>query len=95
MERKKLFVQLRERAIEIGEKGIRFLGMDSNQIAQVMEFASNLRQGIVDLPLNDRSKDLMVSHEAFLSIYYGINIFVAASHFSTILCSVSSCQSQI
>ena len=31
----------------------------SAQVAQVMEFASNLRQGIVELPLNDRSADLL------------------------------------
>ena len=58
-ERVDLLSQLRQRAIDIGEKGVKFLGMDSAQVAQVMEFASNLRQGIVELPLNDRSADLL------------------------------------
>lgn len=55
-----MLARLREKAIEIGEKGVRFLGMDSEQIDQVMEFASNLRQGKIELPLNDRSKELSV-----------------------------------
>ena len=45
--RLKLLARLREKAVEIGEKGIRFLGMDSHQISQVMEFASNLRQVVL------------------------------------------------
>jgi len=53
-----LLAQLRERAIDIGDKGARFLGLSSQQVVQVTEFATNLRQGIVALPLNDRSKEL-------------------------------------
>lgn len=66
-ERTKLLSQLRERAIDIGEKGSRFLGMDAHQIAQVMEFASNLRRGVVDLPLNDRSMELLAQISKFKS----------------------------
>ena len=58
----KLLSQLRQRAIDIGssvEKGVRFLGMSSDQVAQVMEFATNLREGKVTLPLNDRSKEFL------------------------------------
>ena len=33
--------------------------MSSDQVAQVMEFATNLREGKVTLPLNDRSKELL------------------------------------
>lgn len=51
--------QLRERAIEIGEKGTRFLGMDPQQIGLVLEFASNVKAGRADLPLNDKSKELL------------------------------------
>ncbi|KAL7543911.1 hypothetical protein ACHAXR_013314 [Thalassiosira sp. AJA248-18] len=58
-ERTKLLAQLRERAVDIGDKGLRFLGMNSHQVAQVMEFASNIRRGIAELPLNDRSKELL------------------------------------
>ncbi|KAL9184583.1 hypothetical protein ACHAXT_012553 [Thalassiosira profunda] len=57
-ERIKLLSQLRERAACIGEKGVRFLGLSANQVAQVMEFASNVKQGTVELPLDDRSKQL-------------------------------------
>ena len=59
VERTVLLRQLRERAIDLGEKGTRFLGMDTEHVAQVMEFASNLRRGTVELPLNDRSKELL------------------------------------
>ena len=58
-ERNDLLGQLRQRAVEIGEKGVKFLGMDSKQVAQVIEFANNLRQGILELPLNDTSADLL------------------------------------
>lgn len=33
--------------------------MDSQQIALVMEFATNIKQGNTDLPLNDISKELI------------------------------------
>lgn len=59
VERTKLLTQLRERAIEIGENGTRFLGMDPLQMSLVLEFASNIKNGTTDLPLNDRSKELM------------------------------------
>lgn len=58
-ERTRLLTQLRERAIEIGEKGARFLGMDNDQIGLVMEFASNVKNGVCDLPMTDHSKDLL------------------------------------
>lgn len=58
-ERIKLLSQLRERAIDIGEKGGRFLGMSPEQVSQVLEFASTVRRGVVELPLNDRSKELL------------------------------------
>ena len=59
VERTVLLRQLRERAIDLGEKGARFLGMDTEHVAQVMEFVNNLRRGTVELPLNDRSKELL------------------------------------
>ena len=58
-ERNVLLSQLRQQAIEIGEKGVKYLGMESSQVAQVIEFANNLQQGIVELPLNDRSVGLL------------------------------------
>ncbi len=50
---------MRERAIDIGEKGGRFLGMSPEQVSQLLEFASNLRRGVAELPLNDRSKEFL------------------------------------
>ena len=52
--------QLRHNAAEISEKGIKFLGLDAAQIQKVMEFASNVRDGSVNLPLDDRSRELKV-----------------------------------
>jgi hypothetical protein len=60
-------MQLRERAIDLGEKGGRFLGMNPQQVDTVMEFASNLRRGLVQLPLNDRSKELLAEISALKS----------------------------
>ncbi len=57
--RTRLLSQSRERAIKIADKGVRFLGMSSSQVSQVMEFASKLRNGTVELPLDDRSKELL------------------------------------
>lgn len=59
VERTRLLRQLRERAIEIGNNGTRFLGMDPQQIELVMEFASNVKAGRTNLPLNDKSKELL------------------------------------
>jgi len=58
-ERNDLLSQLRQQAVEIGEKGVKFLGMESSQVALVIEFANNLRQGIVELPPTDRSAELL------------------------------------
>ena len=43
----------------IGEQGFKFLGMDSESLVLVNEFASNLREGKMELPLNDRSVNLL------------------------------------
>lgn len=43
----------------IGEQGFKFQGMNSAMLVTVNEFASNIREGKVDLPLNDRSAELL------------------------------------
>jgi hypothetical protein len=43
----------------IGEQGFKFQGMNSAMLVTVNEFASNLREGKVELPLNDRSAELL------------------------------------
>jgi len=57
-DRLNLMKQLRENFAQIGEKGIRFLGLSADQMLQVTTFASSLRTGEAKLPLNDESKEL-------------------------------------
>jgi chromosome segregation ATPase len=57
-DRLKLMRQLRDNAAQIGEKGIRFWGLSAGQLMKVTEFATNLRDGITELPLDDRSLEL-------------------------------------
>ena len=57
-DRLKLMRQLRDNAAQIGEKGIRFWGLSAGQLMKVTEFATNLRDGITDLPLDDKSLEL-------------------------------------
>ena len=56
-ERNKLLALLRDRAIDIGKEGIKFLGMTSDQMNQVIEFANRLKCGSAELPLDDRSRE--------------------------------------
>jgi hypothetical protein len=49
---------LRDNAAQISEKGIKFLGLTPDQVVQLNDFARNLRDGVVELPLNDRSREL-------------------------------------
>ena len=53
-----LMKRLRENAAAIGENGIRFVGLDAEQIMQVTDFAKNIKDGTLQLPLNDRSMEL-------------------------------------
>lgn len=55
-----LMMQLRENARSIGEDGIRFLGLNATQLMNVTEFANNIKNGEVTLPLDDRSIELKV-----------------------------------
>jgi hypothetical protein len=50
---------MKNQAGMIGEQGFKFQGMSSDMLLQVNEFATNLREGKVDLPLNDRSAELL------------------------------------
>ena len=50
---------MKNQAGNIGEQGFKFQGMDSESLVIVNEFASNLREGKVDLPLTDRSVILL------------------------------------
>ena len=50
---------MKNQAGNIGEQGFKFQGMDSESLVIVNEFASNLREGKLDLPLSDRSVILL------------------------------------
>jgi len=58
-DRLKLMKQLRDNAASIGEKGIRFWGLSAGQLMKVTEFATNLRDGVTTLPLDDQSLELL------------------------------------
>ena len=53
-----LMKRLRENIVQISEKGMRFVGLNTEQILQLTDFARSLKEGKVNLPLNDRSLEL-------------------------------------
>ncbi len=57
-ERNALLQRLRKNAAMISEDGIRFLGLSSEQMVLLVEFANNLKEGNIDLPLDNRSTEL-------------------------------------
>lgn len=58
-ERVDLRYRLRNMSTLYGEKGLRFYNLTADQMKLVDDFARNLREGRVDLPLNDRSRELL------------------------------------
>ncbi len=62
-DRVSLMRRLRENAAQISERGMRFVGLKAEQIIQLTEFARNLKDGKVELPLNDRSLQLSAKLE--------------------------------
>jgi hypothetical protein len=61
-ERLRLLQQLRENAGCIGSRGaVQVNGLSDPQLLKLSEFAANLKKGFVELPLDDRSKELHVS----------------------------------
>ena len=51
--------QLRHNEAQMGENRIRFLELRAYQIINMTEFASGLRGGSIEPPLNDLSMELM------------------------------------
>jgi cell division septum initiation protein DivIVA len=43
----------------VGEQGFKFQGMSADMLVKVNEFACNLRDGLLDLPMDDRSRALL------------------------------------
>mmetsp|Transcript_25522 Transcript_25522/g.44493 ORF Transcript_25522/g.44493 Transcript_25522/m.44493 type:complete len:2210 (+) Transcript_25522:2881-9510(+) len=58
-ERVDLRYRLRNASTLYGEKGLRFHNLTSEQMELVDQFAQNLREGKIDLPLTDRTRELM------------------------------------
>lgn len=50
---------MKNQAASIGEQGFKYTGMSPDMLLLVNDFASNLRDGKVELPLNDRSRTLL------------------------------------
>lgn len=50
---------LKNQAGLVGEQGFKYQGMTADMLVKVNEFASNLRDGNVELPLDDRSSSLL------------------------------------
>ena len=64
-ERMDLLSRLRKNASVVGEDGMAFLGLDPEQLIAVVEFANNLKEEKVILPLDHRSLQL---HEELKSL---------------------------
>jgi chromosome segregation ATPase len=50
---------MKNQAASIGEQGFKYAGMTPDMLLQVNDFAANLREGKLELPLNDRSQALL------------------------------------
>lgn len=62
-ERTQLRYKLRNLSTLYGEKGLRFHQLNAEQMRMVDDFALNLREGRIEIPLNDRSKELLLEIE--------------------------------
>jgi hypothetical protein len=50
---------LKAQAGSFGEEGFKYAGMSAEQLLLVNEFAQNLRYGNMDIPLSEKSYELM------------------------------------
>ena len=77
-DRLRLLRQLRENASHpVGSNAPKFVGLSDSQFLKVTEFAANLKKGLVQLPLDDRSKELNVRiFFASFYVYYSPNILI-------------------
>lgn len=50
---------MRKNAGSIGEQGFKYAGMSPDMLVKVNEFAASLRDGKLELPINDRSRELL------------------------------------
>lgn len=74
-ERAELRYRLRNMSTLYGEKGVRFHGLTEEQMEKVDEFARNLKEGKLELPMTDRTRELLREVErlkAQLQVYEGL-----------------------
>lgn len=57
-QRLSLLHERRVQAVQISEKALKFYGLSPTQLAKVTEFAENLRDGKVELPLDNKTLEL-------------------------------------
>ena len=57
-ERISLLKRLRDNSAILGEDSVRFLGLSSQDMEKVTQFAMNLKEGKIQLPMDDRSMEL-------------------------------------
>lgn len=62
-ERTQLRYKIRNMSTLYGEKGLRFHQLTAEQMRIVDEFALNLREGRIEIPVNDKTKELMIEIE--------------------------------
>ena len=55
---------LKDQMDALGEKGFQYHGLAPEELVAINDFARNIREGKVDLPLNDRSQALLKENQA-------------------------------
>ena len=61
IDRLQLLQKIRKNANRLDGVDMNFIGLSNDQLFQLSNFALNLKKGLIQLPLDDQSKDLQVS----------------------------------
>lgn len=67
---------LKNQAGSIGEQGFKYAGMSPDMLIKVNEFAANLRDGNLTLPIDDRSSELLKANKRLRDEIRGLNLQV-------------------
>lgn len=65
---------LKNQAGSIGEQGFKYAGMSPDMLIKVNEFAANLRDGNMQLPVDDRSSELLKANKRLRDEIRGLNL---------------------
>jgi len=65
---------LKNQAGSIGEQGFKYAGMSPDMLIKVNEFAANLRDGKLELPVDDRSSELLKANKRLRDEIRGLNL---------------------